>query len=63
MRNLRRQVFERYPASPHAAEAYFFYYSYADYIQGNQEAMAHLQQMASRYPTRSSIQWPLSPRV
>lgn len=47
----KRQVFELYPDSPHAAEAYFTYYSYNDYLQANQQAMDHLLKMKEKFPT------------
>lgn len=46
----RRSLFEKFSKSPYAAEAYFFYYSYADYAQGERAAIKHLQTMAEKYP-------------
>lgn len=47
----RQQAFERYPESPCAAEAYFLYYSYGDYLQGERAAIKHLQAMPEKYPS------------
>lgn len=46
----RKQVFENYSASPFAAEAYFIFYSYQDYLQGDRAAIKHLQAFAKKYP-------------
>jgi tetratricopeptide (TPR) repeat protein len=46
----RRHVFEKYSTSVHASEAYFNYYSFSNYLQGNAEALAHLQGMELLYP-------------
>ncbi len=45
----RRQVFETYPQSPFAAEAYFFYYPYKEYLQGERAAIKHLQAMPDKF--------------
>src|SRR6202034_1976112 len=39
---LRKKVFEEYPQSHYAAEAFFTYYSYRDYLQGDRAALKHL---------------------
>ncbi len=49
VREYRRQVFENYPKSKRAANAYFNYYAFADYLQGNPEALGHLQNMELLY--------------
>ena len=46
----RRKVFESYPKSTYAAEAYFTYYPYRDYLQGDRNAIKHLQGMKALYP-------------
>lgn len=48
----RRYVFEHYPQSPAAAEAYFSLYTYRDYLQGHRDALKHLQHFAKKYPER-----------
>jgi tetratricopeptide (TPR) repeat protein len=50
MKDYRCQVYEHYPQSPFAAEAYFLYYSYPEYLQGDRAAIKHLQAMPMRYP-------------
>lgn len=42
-RQRRQKVFEQYPASDQAAEAYFTYYTYQEYLQGDRNAIKHLQ--------------------
>jgi TolA-binding protein len=46
----RRKVFEQYPTASCAAEAYFTYYPYHTYVQGERAAIKHLQAMSSRFP-------------
>ncbi|MBS0622065.1 MAG: tetratricopeptide repeat protein [Verrucomicrobia bacterium] len=48
--NLRKELCERYPQSPLAAESFFRLYSFSDYLQGHEEAIKHLDQMSMRYP-------------
>ncbi len=50
IKTYRRYVYEQYPNSPFAAEAYFTTYSYQDYVQGDRKAMHHLQGMLGRFP-------------
>ncbi|MCB1135407.1 MAG: tetratricopeptide repeat protein, partial [Chlamydiia bacterium] len=50
VRKYRRKVFDEHPQTAHAAEAYFKYYNYSDYLQGQGQAMAHLQGMKSLFP-------------
>jgi tetratricopeptide (TPR) repeat protein len=38
----RKKVFENYPQSRYAPEAFFTYYSYRDYLQGDRAALKHL---------------------
>jgi len=47
----KRKVFEEYPTSSYAAEAYFFYYPYREYLQGSRAAMKHLQSFKDKYPS------------
>lgn len=49
-RFFRRQVFELYPYSKHAAEAYFRSYSFVEYLHGSSEAFEHLQAMEALFP-------------
>ena len=45
-----RKVYEEYPNSPYAAEAYFSLYSYQNYLQGERQAIKHLQNFTIKYP-------------
>jgi len=49
-RERRRTVFEKYPESSYAPEAYFTYYTYQDYLQGDKQAIKHLQNFVDKYP-------------
>lgn len=49
-REYRRTLFETYPEAPAAGEAYFGYYSYRDYVQGDRTALKHLQKMEELFP-------------
>lgn len=49
-RQRRVYLLEHYPQSSVAAEAYFTMYSYRDYLQGDRNAMKHLQYFAKKYP-------------
>lgn len=46
----RRKVFEKYPQSEFAAEAYFNAFAFSAYLKGEMPAMRHLSGMAMRYP-------------
>ena len=46
----KSKIFEKYPNAPCAAESYFTYYSYRDYVQGERAAVKHLQAMQTRFP-------------
>jgi tetratricopeptide (TPR) repeat protein len=46
----RRNAFDNFPQSPYAAEAYFTFYTYQDYLQGDRNAIKHLQNFAEKYP-------------
>jgi tetratricopeptide (TPR) repeat protein len=50
VREYRQRVYQRYPNSFFAAEAYFNAYSFSEYLQGDREAMDHLKKMEDRYP-------------
>lgn len=46
----RRKIFEEYPQIPCAAEAYFSFYPYIDYLQGDRSALKHLQGLKEKFP-------------
>lgn len=45
-----RQLFESYPQSSFAPEAYFLFYTYREYLQGDRAAIKHLQTLPEKYP-------------
>ncbi|MGA8163678.1 MAG: tetratricopeptide repeat protein [Waddliaceae bacterium] len=45
-----KRVYESFPQSPHADEAYFRYYSYGEYVAGKPEAIAHLKSLEAAFP-------------
>lgn len=45
-----RALYETYPESPFAAEAYFRVYDYSAYLSGDSAALEHLQRFSMRYP-------------
>lgn len=45
----RHRVFSDFPASPYAAEACFTVYSPQEYLQGNRQAIKHLQMFIENY--------------
>lgn len=47
----RRRVYELYPDSQYADEAYFTTYTYKEYLQGGRAAIKHLEGMAKKYPS------------
>lgn len=49
-RDYRRRIFEEQPEAVSAGEAYFHYYAYRDYVQGERAAIKHLQAMPARFP-------------
>ena len=51
----RRKVFEQHPNSPFAAEAFFRYYSYSEYLKGNPQAIGHLTAFLDRYPNNPFV--------
>lgn len=44
-----KNTYEAYPQSPYADEAYFRYYSYADYVGGKPEAIEHLESLKTKF--------------
>ncbi len=46
----RRKAFECYPAASKAKEACFSYYTFAEYLQGDRDAIKHLQLFLKLYP-------------
>ncbi|MCE5316324.1 MAG: tetratricopeptide repeat protein [Parachlamydia sp.] len=54
-REYRRRIFDEYPEAPCAGEAYFQYYAYRDYVQGERAAIKHLQSMPTRFPDSSYL--------
>lgn len=54
-REYRKRVYENYPESSHAAEAYFYTYSFTDYLEGNKEALDHLTKMENLFPNSSFV--------
>ncbi|MFT4553347.1 MAG: tetratricopeptide (TPR) repeat protein [Chlamydiales bacterium] len=50
VREYRKNVFEKYSDSKYGNQAYFKYYSFTEYMQGNAEALSHLQNMELLYP-------------
>lgn len=49
-RERRRYMFEQYPHSRYAPEAYFTLYTYQEYLQGDRNAIKHLQGYKAKYP-------------
>lgn len=45
----RQYAFEHYPLSPYTAEAYFTYYTYPEYIQGDRASIKHLKNFINTY--------------
>jgi tetratricopeptide (TPR) repeat protein len=50
IQSYQKRLFEGYPSSPYAAAAYFHYYSYREYLQGDKDAIAHLKAFRSKFP-------------
>ncbi|MGK5593890.1 MAG: tetratricopeptide repeat protein [Parachlamydiaceae bacterium] len=50
VKNYQKMVFESYPQSPLAAECYFSYYPYSEYLLGDRRAIKHLQKMKELFP-------------
>lgn len=49
-RGYRKKIFQEHPDSRYGDEAYFTFFSPAEYLQGDQFAIRHLQEMAQKYP-------------
>lgn len=49
-RSLRLELFEKHSESPLAAEAFFTYYSFNEYVQGDRNALKHLQTFTEKFP-------------
>lgn len=45
-----KKLYTDYPQSKYADEAYFRYYSFEDYLKGNEEAMEHLGLLEEKFP-------------
>lgn len=46
----KRRLFENYPNSPLASRAYFEFYSYKQYLQGDRAAIKHLRAFRDKFP-------------
>lgn len=46
----KKIVFEQYPFSIYAAEAYFNFFSFQEYLQGHKKAIRHLQAFEEKFP-------------
>lgn len=49
------RLYQEFPQSRYSAEAYFTIYTYQEYLQGNRQAMKHLQQLPSLFPNSPYI--------
>lgn len=47
---LRKNIYEKYPLSEAAPQAYFLAYTYQDYLQGDRDAIKHLSSFADLFP-------------
>ena len=47
---LLKQAYTSYPKSPYAPAAYFYIYSYREYMQGTRKAIKHLQRLPLLFP-------------
>ena len=45
----RRYAYENFPNTPYAAEAFFTYYTYSEYLQGDRTTIKHLQNFTDLY--------------
>lgn len=50
VKKLRRRIYENYPLSEMAPLAYFLSYTYQEYLQGNREAVKHLENFKNEFP-------------
>ncbi len=46
----RKRVFENYPQSTYADEAYFCYYSYSEYMLASNQVIEHLKKLEEKFP-------------
>jgi len=51
IKEYRRNVFENYPGTIHAPEAFFYYYSFSEYMNSDADALLHLKKMPQKYPS------------
>lgn len=51
----RRQTYEKFANLPIAAEAFFTYYTYPEYLQGDRLAIKHLQNFTEKYRDSPSL--------
>lgn len=49
-KTFRQKCFENYASSSLAGEAYFNYYTYREYLQGDRQALKHLSAFPDRFP-------------
>lgn len=45
----RKYAYEHFPSSEYAGEAFFTYYTYSEYLQGDRAAIKHLQRFINHY--------------
>lgn len=50
LRSIRQKIYEDYPESEWAPIAYFISYAYQDYLQGDRQAVKHLEGFKDRFP-------------
>lgn len=50
IKKYKQKVYEEYPQSAYADEAYFTYYAYRDYLHGDRAAIKHLQRVPELFP-------------
>ncbi len=55
IRELFKQVYDKYPNSTYATEAYFHSYSLAEYLQGDEAAIEHLEALDKKFPKSSYV--------
>lgn len=48
--SLYKDLYERFPEHPLAAEAYYSYYTLQDYLLGNRAAIKHLHEFKTKFP-------------
>ncbi len=50
IKEYRQAVYDLYPESPQAAEAYFRQFPYGEYVDGNPLALTHLKALPTKFP-------------